>query len=147
MAVRDLLAKEQERGCLDGAMVSPLHGQMDTADQQAIFDRPPPGKRKILLSTQIAETSITIEDVTVVVDCGLIKIQTYDALNKVRMLAPTWCAGPLCSHLVRRQLSASFEHRSSNFSTKSRRSGIWRTDVAVQSTRLRCRSVAYPCLQ
>lgn len=92
MAVRDLLVLEQERGNLEGAMVSPLHGQMDTADQQAIFDRPPLGKRKILLSTQIAETSITIEDVTVVVDCGLIKIQTYDALNKVRMLAPTWCA-------------------------------------------------------
>jgi HrpA-like RNA helicase len=92
MAVRDLLMKEQDRGCLDGAMVRPLHGQMDTSDQQAIFDRPPPGKRKILLSTQIAETSITVEDVTVVVDCGLIKIQTYDALNKVRVLAPTWCA-------------------------------------------------------
>lgn len=92
--IRDLLAKEQERGCLDGAMVSPLHGQMDTADQQAIFDRPPPGERKILLSTQIAETSITIEDVTVVVDCGLIKIQTYDALNKVRVLAPTWYYAP-----------------------------------------------------
>jgi HrpA-like RNA helicase len=82
--------REQDAGRLDGAMVKPLHGQMDTADQQAIFDLPPPGLRKILLSTQIAETSITVEDVTVVVDCGLIKIQTYDALNKVRVLAATW---------------------------------------------------------
>lgn len=100
MTIRDLLVKEQERGRLSGAIVSPLHGQMDTADQQAIFERPPPGKRKILLSTQIAETSITIEDVTVVVDCGLIKIQTYDALNKVRVLAPTWYSPYQCSTLV-----------------------------------------------
>ena len=38
----------------------------------------PPGKRKIILSTSIAETSLTIEGITVVVDCGLSRVPRFD---------------------------------------------------------------------
>ena len=46
--------------------------------------------RKIVLSTNIAETSITIDDIVFVVDCGKAKEKTYDAVNKLCCLLPTW---------------------------------------------------------
>ena len=70
--------------------VVPLHGSMPTVNQQKIFQRPPAGVRKIVLSTNIAETSITIDDIVYVVDCGKAKEKTYDAVNKLCCLLPTW---------------------------------------------------------
>ncbi|XP_030443031.2 LOW QUALITY PROTEIN: DExH-box ATP-dependent RNA helicase DExH1 [Syzygium oleosum] len=71
-------------------LVLPLHGSMPTVNQREIFDRPPPGKRKIVLATNIAESSITIDDVVYVVDCGKAKETSYDALNKLACLLPSW---------------------------------------------------------
>jgi ATP-dependent RNA helicase DHX57 len=45
------------------SVIHALHSQLSTQDQQAIFRRAPPGSRKIVVSTNIAETSITIDDV------------------------------------------------------------------------------------
>lgn len=51
----------------------PLHGSLSTAEQKAIFEVPPRGIRKIVVSTNIAETSITIEDCVFVVDSCRVK--------------------------------------------------------------------------
>lgn len=58
--------------------------------QKLIFDKPEPGVRKIVLATNLAETSITINDVVFVVDCGKAKETSYDALNNTPCLLPTW---------------------------------------------------------
>ncbi|MQL71690.1 hypothetical protein Taro_003989 [Colocasia esculenta] len=71
-------------------LVLPLHGSMPTVNQREIFDRPPSGARKIVLATNIAESSITIDDVIYVIDCGKAKETSYDALNKLACLLPSW---------------------------------------------------------
>ncbi|XP_059668650.1 DExH-box ATP-dependent RNA helicase DExH1 isoform X2 [Cornus florida] len=71
-------------------LILPLHGSMPTINQREIFDRPPLNVRKIVLATNIAESSITIDDVVYVIDCGKAKETSYDALNKLACLLPSW---------------------------------------------------------
>lgn len=70
--------------------IIPLHSLMPTSVQRSVFDRPPKGVRKIILATNIAETSITIDDVVYVVDCGKIKMKNYDIKNNIQTLKPEW---------------------------------------------------------
>jgi ATP-dependent helicase HrpB len=62
---------------LRGATLLPLYGTL-TAEQQDRAIRPLPGTRKIVLATAIAETSLTIEDIRVVIDAGLQRLARYD---------------------------------------------------------------------
>ncbi|KAK7094211.1 hypothetical protein V1264_007863 [Littorina saxatilis] len=70
--------------------IIPLHSLMPTVNQREVFDRPPPGVRKIVIATNIAETSITIDDVVFVVDCGKIKVKDYDPATNLTCLEPQW---------------------------------------------------------
>ncbi|XP_053330262.1 3'-5' RNA helicase YTHDC2 [Spea bombifrons] len=67
-----------------------LHSNMQTSDQKKVLKTPPAGIRKIILSTNIAETSITINDVVFVIDSGKVKEKSFDALNHVSMLKMVW---------------------------------------------------------
>ncbi|KRT84976.1 helicase, partial [Oryctes borbonicus] len=72
-------------------LILPLHSQMPTVDQRQIFDPAPPGiKRKIILSTNIAETSITIDDVVYVIDCGKHKMKKYCPETNNQTLLSEW---------------------------------------------------------
>eukprot|EP00261_Vitis_vinifera_P033395 XP_019074638.1 PREDICTED: DExH-box ATP-dependent RNA helicase DExH5, mitochondrial isoform X3 [Vitis vinifera] len=64
--------------------------QLAPVVERLIFDEPRDGVRKIVLATNIAETSITINDVVFVVDCGKAKETSYDALNNTPCLLPSW---------------------------------------------------------
>jgi len=55
-----------------------LHGGIDPAAQRAALARPAAGRRKLVLATSIAETSVTLEDVRIVVDSGLARRPRYD---------------------------------------------------------------------
>ena len=68
---------------LDGSfpsstVVYPLYGRLSSKEQRAAIAPPHDGERKIVLATPIAETSITIEGVTVVIDSGFCRKMTYD---------------------------------------------------------------------
>ncbi len=58
--------------------VQPLYGELDPTAQDAAIRASPPGRRKIVLATSIAETSLTIEGVRVVVDSGLRRYAKFD---------------------------------------------------------------------
>lgn len=57
--------------------VYPLHSTLSNEEQQAVFSRPPDGVTKIIISTNIAETSVTIDDVVYVIDSGKMKEKRY----------------------------------------------------------------------
>jgi len=66
--------------------VLPLHGMLSSEEQRGIFARPPPGVRKIVLATNIAETSITIDDCGFVIDCGRMRETRYDPARRMESL-------------------------------------------------------------
>lgn len=61
-----------------GAAIHPLYGQLSLAEQHAAIQPNHHGQRKIVLATAIAETSLTIEGITVVVDCGYTRTMLFD---------------------------------------------------------------------
>ena len=75
---------------LPRASVYPLHGSMSPQDQKLIFDRPQSGFRKIVIATNIAESSITIDDIVYVVDSGKAKIKMFDPQKNFATLQPEW---------------------------------------------------------
>ena len=77
-------------GVAGSSLIVCLHSSVHDSAHRAVFERPPKGKRKIVLSTNIAETSVTIDDVVYVIDSGLLKEMRYDGLNKMSKLVTTW---------------------------------------------------------
>ena len=71
-------------------MILPLHGALPAKEQARVFGRPPRGCRKVVLSTNVAETSVTIDDVTVVIDTGRMKEMGYDPQRGLSCLQETW---------------------------------------------------------
>ncbi|XP_041991533.1 LOW QUALITY PROTEIN: DExH-box ATP-dependent RNA helicase DExH6-like [Salvia splendens] len=95
-------------------LVIALHSMVPLVEQKKVFKRPPPGCRKIVLSTNIAETSVTIDDVVYVIDSGRMKEKSYDPYNNVSTLHSSWiskasakqregragrCQAGICYHL------------------------------------------------
>ncbi|MFK0093831.1 ATP-dependent helicase HrpB [Pseudomonas sp. NPDC090592] len=61
-----------------GILLCPLHGELDLNAQRAAIDPAPKGLRKVVLATNIAETSLTIDGVRVVIDAGLARVPRFD---------------------------------------------------------------------
>ena len=73
--VAEILAARVQRPEVD---IAPLYGALDLRAQDLAIGAPKPGRRKIVLATSIAETSLTIEGVRVVVDSGLMRVPVYE---------------------------------------------------------------------
>src|SRR5271165_2264878 len=71
----DILTARIRRPDVD---VAPLYGALDARAQDRAVEPAPPGRRKIVLATSIAETSLTIEGVRVVIDSGLMRVPRYE---------------------------------------------------------------------
>ncbi|ODT69242.1 MAG: ATP-dependent helicase HrpB [Pelagibacterium sp. SCN 63-23] len=67
--------------------LAPLYGQLSPAEQDAAIQPSPPGRRKIVLATAIAETSLTIQGVRIVIDSGFRRVPVYEPATGLTMLA------------------------------------------------------------
>ncbi len=74
------------RAAMPQALVLPLHGQVDPAGQRAAIRRDSEGRRRVVLATSIAETSLTLDGVRVVVDAGLSRRAEFDKAAGVSRL-------------------------------------------------------------
>ena len=67
-------------------ILAPLYGALDPAEQDRAIEPAPEGLRKVVLATSIAETSLTIEGVRVVIDCGLARVPRFDPASGLTRL-------------------------------------------------------------
>ncbi|KNZ63764.1 hypothetical protein VP01_1103g1 [Puccinia sorghi] len=72
--------------------IFPLHSSISNENQSLVFQTPPAGVRKIVISTNIAETGVTIPDVTCVIDSGKHKEMRYDEKRQISKLVETFIA-------------------------------------------------------
>jgi ATP-dependent helicase HrpB len=75
---RELSARLRQQG-QEHVRVEPLYGGLSLERQQQVVSPAPAGMRKVVLSTNLAETSLTIEGISVVVDAGLVREAIFDA--------------------------------------------------------------------
>ncbi len=69
-----------------GIVVAPLYGNLDPAEQERAIRPPEPGGRKVVLATAIAETSLTIEGIRVVVDAGWMRVPRFSPASGMSRL-------------------------------------------------------------
>ncbi|WP_169077333.1 ATP-dependent RNA helicase HrpA [Microcella alkalica] len=84
-ALRGHLQRQGARG--SATEVLPLYGRLSAAEQHRVFERAPAGiRRRIVLATNVAETSLTVPGIRYVVDTGTARISRYSARAKVQRL-------------------------------------------------------------
>lgn len=109
------LMEESGRFASQAFKIYPLHSKLATIDQNVIFKRHPPNIRKIIVATNIAETSITIDDVVYVIDSAKVKVKGFKVEKNLSTLTEEWiskanlrqrrgragrCQPGICYHLL-----------------------------------------------
>jgi ATP-dependent helicase HrpB len=84
--IRRVQSLLQNAGLDPAVKVAPLFGDLSGEEQDAALQPAPPGQRKVVLATNIAETSLTIEGVRVVVDSGLVRRSVFDPVTGMSRL-------------------------------------------------------------
>ncbi|KAL9640813.1 MAG: hypothetical protein Q9164_000048 [Protoblastenia rupestris] len=74
----------------------PLHASLTSAEQRRVFLPALRGKRKVVAATNVAETSITIEDIVAVIDTGKVKETSFDPQNNMVKLGEVWASRAAC---------------------------------------------------
>lgn len=75
--LEDKVRALEEGSCMD-AIIFPLHGSLPPELQVRVFSPPPPNCRRIIVATNIAETSLTVDGVVYVIDSGYVKQRQYN---------------------------------------------------------------------
>ena len=74
----------------------PLHASLTPAEQRRVFAPAPKGKRKVIAATNVAETSITIEDIVAVIDLGKVKETSFNPSDNMVKLEEVWASRAAC---------------------------------------------------
>lgn len=83
---------ERSAGLPPGAqslLALPLYAGLTTEQQMYVFDAPPENTRKVILSTNIAEASVTIDGIVYVIDSGFVKLRAFDPRTGIESLTAT----------------------------------------------------------
>lgn len=75
----------------------PLYGRLAKEEQERVFDPAPFGRKKVVISTNIAETSVTIAGITTVIDSGLAKLNHYNPRTYTSSLVETAVSKASCN--------------------------------------------------
>ncbi|KAL0365014.1 UNVERIFIED_CONTAM: DExH-box ATP-dependent RNA helicase DExH7, chloroplastic [Sesamum angustifolium] len=86
----DKLAASRRFGGHSSEWLLPLHSSIAPEEQKKVFQKPPANIRKVIVATNIAETSITIDDVVYVIDCGKHKENRYNPQKKLSSMVEDW---------------------------------------------------------
>lgn len=70
-------------------MICPIYSTLPSDMQAKIFEPTPPGARKVVIATNIAETSLTINGIIYVIDCGFAKQTSYNPRTGMESLIVT----------------------------------------------------------
>lgn len=76
--------------------ILPLHANLSPQEQTQVFKPVPRNVFKIVVATNVAETSITIDGVVYVIDCGRVKETQYDSVTNMMHLVETWASRASC---------------------------------------------------
>ncbi|KAI5477732.1 hypothetical protein MNV49_005921, partial [Pseudohyphozyma bogoriensis] len=87
----DILESHQAFGSRQ-FLILPLHSTISNDNQGLVFNVPPPGVRKIVISTNLAETGVTIPDITCVIDTGMHREMRFDEKRQISRLVQTFVA-------------------------------------------------------
>ncbi|WP_407434603.1 helicase-related protein [Treponema sp.] len=75
----------------------PLYGRLPKEEQEKVFNKAPLGRKKVIISTNIAETSVTIDGITSVIDSGLSKLNYYSPRTFTSSLIETPVSKASCN--------------------------------------------------
>ena len=84
--IKQVVSRLSELRFPSNVRVEPLFGNMSAEEQERAIMPPPPGERKVVLATAIAETSLTIEGIRVVIDSGFMRVPEFDVTGGMTRL-------------------------------------------------------------
>ena len=95
--IKDCMQKLYKSSFARKIHIVPLYGRLAKEEQERVFDSAPLGKKKVIISTNIAETSVTIPGITVVIDSGLAKLNFYSPRTFTSSLIETPVSKASCN--------------------------------------------------
>lgn len=95
--IKDCMKKLYHATFKNKIHIVPLYGRLPKEEQEKVFDSAPFGKKKVVISTNIAETSVTIAGITTVIDSGLAKLNYYSPRTFTSSLQETAVSKASCN--------------------------------------------------
>ena len=96
-AIKDCINKLYRTPYSRKIQIIPLYGRLPKEEQEKVFDPAPFGRKKVVISTNIAETSVTIDGITSVIDSGLAKLNFYSPRTYTSSLIETPVSKASCN--------------------------------------------------
>ena len=96
-AIKDCMQKLLNAPFRNKIHIVPLYGRLPKEEQEKVFNSAPFGKKKVVISTNIAETSVTINGITTVIDSGLAKLNFYSPKTYTSSLDETPVSKASCN--------------------------------------------------